>query len=188
MQIRQIQIAQDAVQDRLILRVSTTDNEEFRVWLTRRFLRELWPLLSRMLSGHLSPDNEADDEFEDDEDGEETNVRRTDGVDQEGETPLFFSPTFHEDNPAYPLGAAPILASEAVLEAVSAGIAKLSLREGRERSFHLDLNTDLLQSLCGMLNAGAERAGWDLALDFQQPPANKIPPVKTIHHTSRQLH
>ncbi len=41
MQIRQIQVARDALQDRLTLRISSQADEEFRVWLTRRFLREL---------------------------------------------------------------------------------------------------------------------------------------------------
>ena len=54
MQITQLQVANDSVQDRLILRIATQANEEIRVFITRRFLRELWPHLATMLSGHLS--------------------------------------------------------------------------------------------------------------------------------------
>ena len=51
--IHQLQIAFDAVQDRLVLRVATTANEEIRAHLTRRFVREIWPHLMRVLNGHL---------------------------------------------------------------------------------------------------------------------------------------
>ena len=53
MQIRQIQVAGDALQDRLVLRIGTGADEEIRVFFTRRFLRELWPHLTAMLAGHL---------------------------------------------------------------------------------------------------------------------------------------
>ena len=53
MSIHQLQIAFDAVQDRLVLRVATTANEEIRAHLTRRFVREIWPHLMRVLNGHL---------------------------------------------------------------------------------------------------------------------------------------
>jgi tRNA 5-methylaminomethyl-2-thiouridine biosynthesis bifunctional protein len=43
MQIRQLQVACDHLQDRLLLRVATQADEEYRIWLTRRFLRDLWP-------------------------------------------------------------------------------------------------------------------------------------------------
>ena len=36
-------------QDRLLLRLSTTDNCEFRFWLTRRFTQRLWTILVQML-------------------------------------------------------------------------------------------------------------------------------------------
>ena len=50
MQIRQLQVACDHLQDRLLLRVATQADEEVRIWLTRRFLRDLWPHLAYTLS------------------------------------------------------------------------------------------------------------------------------------------
>jgi len=49
MQIRQLHIANDHLQDRLILRVAKQADEECRICLTRRFLRERWPHLAALL-------------------------------------------------------------------------------------------------------------------------------------------
>jgi hypothetical protein len=49
MNIHQIQMLYDKQQDRVLLRVSTRDQTEFRFWLTRRFVKRLWGLLLKML-------------------------------------------------------------------------------------------------------------------------------------------
>ena len=53
MRISQLQVASDSVQDRLALRIATEANEEFRIHLKRRFLRELLPHLTAMPAGYL---------------------------------------------------------------------------------------------------------------------------------------
>jgi len=150
MPLRQIQVANDSIQDRLVLRVGTQANEEFRVYITRRFLREIWPHLTAMLHGPFgasatpTPSTNATPDVE----------------------PGGFDQPFRADNPTYPLGSTPLLASEATMEAVAEGEARLILREGRERSFTLKLHAELLQALCAMLRAASEQASWDLALDY----------------------
>lgn len=149
MQLRQLQIANDSVQDRLLLRIGTDANEEIRVYFTRRFLREIWPHLSSMLAGHL------------------TATGNLQTANQNGEPSNFDAP-FNEDNVCYPLGSTPLLVSEATLEPTGQGKARLTLREGRERSFNLDLNAELLQVLCAMLRASNQQAKWELPLDYAE--------------------
>lgn len=168
MQIHQLQVANDSVQDRLLLRVGTGSNEEIRVHFTRRFLRELWPGLTTMLAGHLQARPTL-------------SKPAADGQ----AAPASFDQPFRADNPIYPLGSNPLLASEAVLEPAGDGQARLTLREGRERSFNLNLNAELLQALCAMLRAASEQARWDLPLDYG-PPATVAPtapatPKKLLH-------
>jgi len=155
MQIRQIQVVSDIVQDRLVLRVATSGNEEFRVFLTRRFLRELWPHLTAMLNGHLKA------------------TARPAETPLPGGEPPSFEQAFREENPIYPLGATPLLASEAKLDTAGDGQVNLLLREGRERSLNLNLNADLMQALCAMLRAASEKAAWNLALDYSPPSADE---------------
>ncbi len=155
MQIRQLQIANDHLQDRLILRVATQADEEYRVWFTRRFLRELWPHLAK-LSGKQAPPQPL-----------------------VGETPpaeaASFEQPFADENATYPLGSTPLLTNEVKFDTLSDGTYSLTFREGRERSFQLGLTPDLLQALCAMLRAGAEHAQWNLALDYTATAASPTP-------------
>ncbi|MGE5470265.1 MAG: hypothetical protein ACM3X0_05650 [Bacteroidota bacterium] len=164
MQIRQLQVATDSVQDRLVLRVATEANEEFRVFFTRRFLREVWPHLSRLLARQLAAASAVG--------GEKT----------AGDEPASFEQAFKEDHPFYPLGATPLLASEASFEQASDEMTRLILREGRERSFSLNLTAELLQALCSMLRAASEQAKWDLGLNYETPSATSPAPGKSLLH------
>lgn len=145
MQIRQLQVACDQVQDRLVLRVSSQADEEYRVWLTRRFLREVWPHLVELI-GRKAPPIPIVEDAAPPEAGS-------------------FDQPFSEDNATYPLGSTPLLTSEVKFDSLSDGSFNLTFREGRERSFKLHLTVDMLRTLCAMLHAGAEHAQWNLALE-----------------------
>lgn len=153
MQIRQLQIANDHLQDRLVLRVATQADEEYRVWLTRCFLRELWPHLAALLGKLTTPAPTM--------------------AEMEVAEQASFEQPFSDDNATYPLGSSPLLTSEIKFDTLSDGNFSLTFREGRERNFQLGLTPDLLQALCAMLRAGAEQAQWNLTLDYaaQTEPA-----------------
>ncbi len=169
MQIRQIQVANDSVQDRLVLRIATQANEEIRVFFTRRFLREIWPHLVAMLLDHLAAQPSFTPEIEKDKSEPETGSAT-------------FDQPFNNDNPCYPLGSQPLLASEATLEAAGPGLARLILREARERSFNMNLNAELLQALCSMLRAASAQADWELDLDYGKPMPAKTPGRQSFLH------
>lgn len=163
MQIRQLQIAHDALQDRLVLRVATQADEEFRVWLTRRFLRELWPHLAKLLNASDAP---------------APLVANVDVI----PTPPSFEQAFQDDKASYPLGSNPLLTSEIKVDVLGDGSYHLTFREGRERSFDLGLTPDLLQAFCAMLRAAAEQAQWNLGLDYAaQAGTNGLPHPRTSH-------
>lgn len=151
MQIRQLQVACDHLQDRLLLRVATQADEEVRIWLTRRFLRDLWPHLAGLLGQQPAPLPLA--------------------AEAAPAGTASFEQPFRDDKATYPLGATPLLTSEIKFDTMSDGSFNLTFREGRERSFLLPLTPDLLQMLCAMLRAGAEQAQWNLALDYATPEA-----------------
>lgn len=165
MQISQIQASADAIQDRLLLRIATSTREEIRVFVTRRFLKEMWPHLVAMLFDHLG--------------GNAPTAGAGNGE------PGSFSEPYRNDNPTLPLGATPLLPGEAKLEAAGPGQCKLTFREPKERSFTLALNADLLQALCAMLRAAAEQAQWDLDLAYGTPTpvaAEVATPGKKLLH------
>lgn len=164
MSVRQLQVATDSVQDRLVLRIATDSNEEIRIFVTRRFLREIWPHLSRTLLEQLDALPPLAEHGE--SDGEAAS----------------FEQAFREDNPHYPLGSKPLLASEATFDRADDQLLHLTFREGRERSFSLNLNPELLQALCAMLRAAAEQAKWDLSLDYDRPAATGKTTGKSLLH------
>ena len=53
MQIHQMSVTYLPEQDRILMRINTTDGEEMRMWLTRRLMVGLWPLMSKLLTEHL---------------------------------------------------------------------------------------------------------------------------------------
>jgi len=52
--IHQIQFQFLAVEDRLLLKMNTTSNEEFRFLLTRRFVSLLYPILSKIIETNIN--------------------------------------------------------------------------------------------------------------------------------------
>lgn len=159
MQIQQLQVAADPIQDRLLLRISTSSHDEVRVFLTRRFVRELWPHLVGMLFGHLGARRIKLEMKEADPDGDDRD----------------YAPPGTNGNASYPLGSMPLLAAEAKVEAGGDGLCKLTVRELKERSFTMMLNADLLQAFCSMLRATSEQSKWDLPLDYgESAPAAGI--------------
>ena len=54
MNIHQLSVTYDPLEDRVLLRVNTTTQEEVRVWLTRRMLTQMLPHLPRVASEQLA--------------------------------------------------------------------------------------------------------------------------------------
>ena len=48
MRLHQLKVDYDAEQDRLLMQVATSEGVEVRLWLTRRFVKLLWPLLVKL--------------------------------------------------------------------------------------------------------------------------------------------
>jgi len=49
MRLHQVNLGYDAQQDRLLLRISTTAQTEYRMWLTRRIVKGMWPGLVQLM-------------------------------------------------------------------------------------------------------------------------------------------
>lgn len=170
MSLRQMQVSVDQYQDRLILRFSVGETDEYRAFVTRRLLRDLWPILMSGLGSEAAP--EPMDKA------------------QASQPPQDFSQDFNNPDATYPLGAKPLLVGEASLQAAPNHQYSLVLKEPRERSFSVTLDRNILHTLCAMLKAAAEGAQWDLPLAFvsaktaahsADPVAMPVPPKALLH-------
>ncbi|HEU4708141.1 MAG TPA: hypothetical protein VFS17_02420, partial [Methylophilaceae bacterium] len=55
--IQQLNLSYDKLEDRLLLRMGLADNTEIAVWLTRKMVKLMWPMLQSSQHGPLmAPD------------------------------------------------------------------------------------------------------------------------------------
>jgi len=175
MNIHQLQLAFDAAEDRVLLRVSTTAGEEFRIYLTRRFVKLLWPYLQRSLESAVAvkaPAPEARREvlaFEHDRAIRESDFSRP-FAEASGEAPRSF-----------PLGDKPFVATQGQMRVDAPGAYKLILNPAQGRGLEIGLDDRLMHSFCRLLDTAVRGAEWDLGLlDQPQPQAEETAPARHL--------
>lgn len=157
MRLHQLKLDFIPEQDRLLLRVSTDNQLEVRLWLTRRALRLLWPLLVQIVRS--SPDVAL-----------QSNPQARDAlVGMQHEQALRkanFADAFEDAPRAMPLGAEPILVVHIQTSKDSEGNQVLGLLPQQGQGLHLTLDNTLLHSLCKLLQNVVSQSDWDVALEF----------------------
>jgi hypothetical protein len=158
MRLHQIRIDYHQERDRLLLRVSTDDSSELRFWLTRRFVKGLWPALMKMAETvgetRAQPDptvRKAMLEFEHDK-----AVRQAD----------FTTPYKAPAN--LPLGADPLLVTRLRAQPDGHGKAVLSLHPTQGQGMDLAMDAMLLHSFTRLLQAAVGKTDWDMRLNLPQ--------------------
>jgi hypothetical protein len=155
MRLHQLNLDYIAEQDRLLLRVSTDNRLEMRLWLTRRALRLLWPLLVQ--SVRSTPEIAL-----------QSNPQARDalvGMQHERALRLAnFANPFEETPRELPLGAEPILVARMQTNKDDGGNLVLGLLPQQGQGIHLTLDNTLLHSLCELLQKAVAKSGWDIAL------------------------
>jgi len=157
MAIHQIQFAYNEQQDRVLMRVSTSEEDEFRFWLTRRFARRLWGLLVQMLEQDHPVRQQLD-----------TDAKRTvlgiqhEGFAQQGN----FSAPFEEREYRKPLGDEPLLLARAEGRLREDGSYLLRLHPQPGQGIDMVLDTQLLHLFSKLLNQVVAKTGWDITLDL----------------------
>ena len=155
MQMRQIQVRYDKLQDRVLLRLSTTDDCELRFWLTRRFVKRLWGLLVKLLEQDKAVRQQIDED-----------TRRTvlgiqhDGFVQQGD----FSKDFEERPYHLPLGKEPVLLAKGEGKQLDDGTYVLGLHAQRGERIDIALDMRLLHLVSKLLADAVAHADWDVKL------------------------
>jgi hypothetical protein len=160
MRLHQIRIEYRQDQDRLLLRVSTDDGGELRFWLTRRFVKGLWPALMKMAErvgeAREQPDptvRKAMLEFEHDR-----AVRQAD----------FSTP--YKAASHLPLGAEPLLVTRLRAKPDERGHAVLALHPANGRGMDLAMDAVLLHSFTRLLQGAVQKSDWDIRLALPRAP------------------
>ncbi|MDP6968273.1 MAG: hypothetical protein QGG88_04075 [Gammaproteobacteria bacterium] len=156
--IAQFNIQFDAVEDRLQLRVLSTDDKEIRVWLTRRYVR----LLLQTMSEQLPEDSQVKLQKSQLDHGS------TATDDSEGISDSQFDEQYKgTEDTALPLGADPVLVSNIACREQTDGNLALVLGQQHEDGvkMQMSLSTELAENLVQMLLQAARVAEWDLNIN-----------------------
>lgn len=159
MDIYQLQASYQAQQDRILLRMNTRSNEEFRLWLTRRMVKNFFPHLVRIsaqqgsnpaqLISHDSSDSTALAAFKK----------------QESLAKADFRTPYSAEMLSQPIGNEPLLATKMHMTQLDRQKLRLGFEEDssggdKPRAFEVTLGPSVVHSLLHMLEMVLKSADW----------------------------
>jgi hypothetical protein len=173
MHIHQMSVTYLPEQDRILMRVNTTEGEEMRLWLTRRLMVGLWPLLSKMLTEHLLKLEAAGASLESAD--EALKKMLAEFRKEEFLQHADFETPFQEGQQRLPLGEEPLLVTDVDATPLAAGPLRLSFNErsaggdAKPRSFQMEMEPRLMQGLMHLLEQALGQSQWREAFAQAEP-------------------
>jgi len=172
MKIHQLSAVYLAEQDRILVRINTAESEEMRMWLTRRLMLGLWPLLSKLLTKHLLKLEAAGTSLDTADEGLKkmlTDFRKEQFL-QEAD----FDTPYDANQAKLPLGQDPLLVTDVDASPLPNGRLRLSFNERppnteKPRSFQMEMEPKLMQGMMHLLEQALARSQWREA--FTSPVA-----------------
>lgn len=166
MNIHQLSVTYLPEQDRILARVNTTAGEEMRLWLTRRLMVGLWPLLSKVMTGHLLRLEAASTSLDAADD--EMKKMLADFRKQEFLQNADFDTPYQENQPTLPLGEEPLLVTDVDAAPLPNGRLRLSFNEtvpgkvatAEPRRFQMEMEPRLMQGLLHLLEQALVQSRW----------------------------
>ena len=143
-------------QDRILLRMNTSEGDELRLWLTRRLCVNLWPKFKAIVADRVAMEQGARDPARSAAAtaDEATRQMLADFHRQESLRNADFKTPFRDTPRQLPLGAEPL--SDGKLQIAF----KEKLQGADPRSFRISLQGDNLQGLLHLIDKAIETSGW----------------------------
>lgn len=170
--LHQIQIRFVPKEDRILLRIKTTDRSEFRFWLTRRYVKLLWPVVLKMLEAdqrvQLQPHSEGKSavlSFQ-----HEKAIKQSD-----------FSTKYNEDAAVLPLGDAPVVLAKIQVKKGDQNGNLLCMHPESGKGIELAMNETLLHSFSKLLTDAVRVSEWDMELKLPTDPGYDEPVPERIN-------
>ncbi len=173
MNIHQFNLQFNPEEDRILFKLNTVNKEEFRFFLTRRFVKLLWPVLLQMLGTDLikrEPEKahaaKAILEFEREEVVSKAN----------------FKQKYSEDIKIFPLGEGVLLLSRIQVKQSPHGNI-LCLHPSKGSGIEFVVNNAFLHPFCKLLADAVIRAQWDMKLSYgEKKQIGNVPPSPRVLH------
>lgn len=154
-------------QDRLLFRMNTKARQEFRFWMTRRYVSILWNTLMKLV-------NEAKPEEKDRvaaANALKDSIAETAKAEIEHKEKVAKSDfeTAYEESTYLPLGEEPSLLFSVGVKPNPQGQAMICMHPENGQGIEMVLNDQIMHSLCKLLIDTTKKANWDLNLVFAPP-------------------
>ena len=154
--LHQINVQYSSKEDRILLRTSTENNDEYLIWLTRRFSKLLLNILDKEIEKR----------------GGTTSLsakKETKKLFNEG---AFEKPYAEEQPKNHPLGENGVLAFGIKVGADNNGNLILELQSETKQGITFNLNDTLIYMFYSLLMQGIERAEWQIGQFPERSTAN----------------
>ena len=167
MDIRQLSVTYQAEQDRLLICINTSADQEVQMWLTRRMTLRIWPLLNRLVIEHFAiPPNAVSDGFVDLANlNEQTRAALVDLRRQEALQAADFSKPYQGHTGKRLLGEVPLLVTEVNLTPKGQSQLEIQFQETLQdpvshRTFSMEMPADLVFSVMQLLENALAHTEW----------------------------
>ncbi len=142
------------------MRIGTSEQSEYKLWLTRRFVRVLWGALTKIM--------ERDAEFKNDLLPEVRDALLA-MAHQEAVQSSDFAQSHVDTNRDLTSNTGPLLVTGGALTPVKSGHTRLKLDMENGTSINVALNKQLMHAFCHMAISTTFKAEWDLELAVGDP-------------------
>ena len=170
-------------EDRILLRIGTAQNTEYRLWLTRRFVKSIWGGLKKILEGSLARGNDMQPKvrqaviaMEHQESVQSSDFTKKHSTKNVNITPMPIqdldqektqSPEGYKEKKDQPSGGASdggILVVGGRIKKVGHDLTLINFKLDNNTGVEFTLNKKLLHALCHMIIQSTTKAGWHLDL------------------------
>ena len=163
MKIHQLSVNYLAEQDRILVRINTAQAEEMRLWLTRRLMLRLWPVLSNLITDHLLGLESTNAALHAGD--EELRRMLADFRKEQFLRHADFNTPYQGPPAAVPAGAEPMLVTDVDATTLASGKLRLSFNEklpkmAEPRKFHVELDSRLMHALLHLLEQALGQSHW----------------------------
>lgn len=162
MRLHQLKLEFNAEHDRLLLRLSTDSGAEVLLWLTRRCVKRLWPVVLTMALEKPEIQQQANPEAR----------KALLGFQHEkAVSEADFSKPYQEAPRERPLGMEPLLITRIQPRRDPQGRHILGLLPSQGQGVHVTMDEALLHGFVKLLQNAVAKAEWDLSLKLPDPVA-----------------
>ena len=149
--LRQLNVTYVPEEDRLLLKVSTSDDQEYRAWCTRRFVRLLLDRLEILFESEVTETQVVPQEVRKDV----AQLKHRDAVTEQA-----FTKPYEAEPVSYPLGESGILLTQLSYREKDGGHVTMALSGSGGKGVTLNMDSKLQHHFYEIMSRACQRAGW----------------------------